>query len=49
MFNKSVKVSNTQDVMVQLLKTKDAFYDLVLIAQIVLAIPIASASAEWSF
>ena len=49
MFCKSVKVSNAHDVLVQLMKMKDAFHDLLLFAQIVLTIPIASASAERSF
>ena len=35
MFRKSVKVSNAHDVMVQLMKMKDAFHGLLLFAQIV--------------
>jgi len=43
------KVSNAHDVLVELLNMKVAFPDLLLFAQIVLTIPIASASAERSF
>ena len=49
MFHKSVKVSNAHDVLVQLMKMKDVFHDLLLLAQIVLIIHSASASAERSF
>jgi len=49
MFQVAVQVSNPHDVLVELLKMKEAFPDLLLFSQIVLTVPIASASAERSF
>jgi hAT family C-terminal dimerisation region len=49
MFQVAVQVSNPHDVLVELLKMKEAFPDLLLFLQIVLTVPIASASAERSF
>jgi hypothetical protein len=49
MFRIAGKVSNSHDVLVELLNMKVAFPDLLLFTQIVLTIPIASASAERSF
>ena len=49
MFQVAVQVSNPHDVLVELLKMKEAFPDLLLFSQIVLTVPIASASAGRSF
>ena len=49
MFQVAVQVANPHDVLVELLKMNEAFPDLLLFSQIVLTVPIASASAERSF
>jgi hypothetical protein len=46
MLHKSVKVSNAHGVLVQLMKMKDTFNDLLLFAHIVLTIPIVPASCR---
>ena len=49
MFRVSDHVSDTQGVLSELLKMEAAFPDLLLFVQIVLTVPIASATAERSF
>ena len=49
MFQVAVQVSNPHDVLVKLLKMKEAFPDLLLFLQIVLTVSIASTSAERCF
>ena len=49
MFRLSDHVSDTHEVLSELLKTEAAFPDLLLFAKIVLTVSVASASAERSF